>query len=102
MLLYQMVLWSILHRVAAGDEGIPWHTSDETRHCKFYSNADMALITAEAMACVTWHVTYFRDLHIYIRSLESAEAVEAVYYGMDIPEAFQSEPLKTMIAAQVL
>ena len=65
------------NRVEAGDEAIPWHTSDEAEHCKFYSNADMAMITSKAMEYVTWHVTYFRDLRIYIRSLESAEAVEA-------------------------
>lgn len=85
-------------QVASGEKNIPWHTSDETKHCKFYSNADMAKITATAMAFVTWHVTYFRDLRIYIRSLENKEEVEQVAYGMDIPEAYQSEPLKAMVA----
>ena len=61
-------------------------------------NADMGRITTTAMAYVTWHVTYFRDLRIYIRSLESKEDVEKVTYGMDIPEAYQSEPLKAMMA----
>ena len=70
----------------------------EAEHCKFYSNKDMKKITATAMAYVTWHVTYFRDLRIYIRSLESKEDVEKVTYGMDIPEAYQSEPLKAMMA----
>lgn len=50
------------------------------------------------MTFVTWHITYFRDLRIYIRSLESKEEVEQVAYGMDIPEAYQSEPLKAMLA----
>ena len=53
------------------------------------------------MAWVTWHVTYFRDLRIYIRSLETKEEVAAVTYGVDLPEAYQSEPLKVMMAAQV-
>lgn len=87
-------------QVAAGEENIPWHTSDEEEHCKFYSNADMARITTTAMSHVTWHVTYFRDLRIYIRSLEDKEEVEKVTYGMDIPVEYQSEPLKAMIAAQ--
>ena len=73
-------------------------TSDETKHCKFYSNADMAKITETAMSFVTWHVTYFRDLRIYIRSLDSKEEVQQVTYGMEIPEAYQSEPLKAMLA----
>ena len=85
----------------AGENNIPWHTSDEAEHCKFYSNADMALITTVAMEYVTWHVTYFRDLRIYIRSLQDKSQVEAIHYGSDIPVEFQSEPLRAMIAAQV-
>lgn len=94
----QTSLVGLQSQVAAGEENIPWHTSNEAEHCKFYSNADMGRITTTAMAYVTWHVTYFRDLRIYIRSLESKEDVEKVTYGMDIPEAYQSEPLKAMMA----
>lgn len=96
----QTSLMGLQSQVLAGEQNIPWHTSNEAEHCKFYSNADMALITAAAMACVTWHVTYFRDLRIYIRSLAAKEAVEAVTYGMDIPAEYRSEPLQAMLAAQ--
>lgn len=98
----QTSLMGLQSQVAAGEENIPWHTSDEAEHCKFYSNADMELITSRAMAWVTWHVTYFRDLRIYIRSLNTKEEVEAVTYGIDIPEEFQSEPLKAMIVAKAI
>lgn len=96
----QTSLMGLQAQVAQGVEHIPWHTSDQSEHCKFYSNADMALITAAAMSYVTWHVTYFRDLRIYIRSLQTKEEIETVVYGMDIPTEYQSEPLKAMIAAQ--
>lgn len=96
----QTSLMGLQAQVTQGVEHIPWHTSDQSEHCKFYSNADMALITAAAMSYVTWHVTYFRDLRIYIRSLQTKEEIETVVYGMDIPEEYQSEPLKAMIAAQ--
>ena len=94
----QTSLVGLQTQVASGEENIPWHTSDETKHCKFYSNADMAKITATAMEFVTWHITYFRDLRIYIRSLESKEDVGRITYGTGIPEAYQSEPLKAMLA----
>lgn len=94
----QTSLVGLQAQVAIGAENIPWHTSDEDEHCKFYSNADMAKITSSALSYVTWHVTYFRDLRIYIRSLESKEEVEQVTYGTGIPEAYQSEPLKAMLA----
>lgn len=96
----QMRLMGLQKQVESGVELISWHTSDEDEHCKFYSNTDMALIAEKAMAYVTWQVTYFRDLRIYIRSLATKEDVEAVTYGMDIPTEYQSDPLKTMIAAQ--
>lgn len=95
----QTSLMGLQTRVLAGDEYIPWHNSNESEHCKFYSNADMALITSAAMYHVTYHVTYFRDLRIYIRSMQTKEEVEAVYYGMEIPIQFQSEPLSGMLAA---
>lgn len=96
----QTSLMGLQSQVAAGVEQIPWHNSDESEHCKFYSNADMTLIVNAAMQYVTYHITYFRDLRIYIRSLTVKEDVQSIYYGVCIPEEYQSEPLKTMIAAQ--
>ena len=87
-------------KVIEGEKEIPWHTSDDDEHCKYYSNSDMNLITEAALNYATWHETYVRDLRIYIRSLDSKEAVEAVTYGMEIPDAYRSEPLKAMMAAQ--
>ena len=94
----QTSLMGLQTQVASGADNIPWHTSDSTEHCKYYSNADMALITKTAMQYVTYHVTYFRDLRIYINALETEESVTAVTYGCDIPEEYQSEPLKDMLA----
>lgn len=95
----QISLMGLQTQVAQGAEQIPWHTSDQGEPCKYYSNTDMALITAKAMAFVTYHVTYLRDLRIYIRSLQSKEEVEAVFYGTTIPEEYQSEPLADLLAA---
>ncbi len=95
----QTSLMGLQTQVAQGLDNIPWHTSDQTQHCKYYSNADMALIVSTAMQYVTYHVTYYRDLRIYIRSSE-IDDVRNIYYGMPIPIEFQSEPLKDMLAAQ--
>lgn len=96
----QISLMGLQAQVVQGMEMIPWHTSDQSEHCKFYSNADMLMITTLALSYVTWHVTYFRDLRIYIRSLQTKEEVEAVVYGMNIPEEYQAEPLKAMMTVQ--
>ncbi|MCM1104502.1 MAG: hypothetical protein NC409_10405 [Clostridium sp.] len=94
----QTSLMALQAQVAEGADNIPWHCADQAEHCKYYSNADMALIVAAAMQYVTYHVTYFRDLRIYIRAITEKEDVGAVYYGMPVPEEYQSEPLKDMLA----
>ena len=86
--------------VLNGQEKIPWHTSDNSEHCKYYSNADMALITAKALEFVTTQVTYFHDLRIYINSMTDKESVESVTYGMYIPTEYQSEVLADIYAAR--
>lgn len=96
----QQSLMGLQSQVAEGAEAIPWHTSDESEHCKFYSNEDMKKIVESALSYVTYHVTYFRDLRIYIRSLTDKESVQAITYGIEIPVEYQSEPLKAMLAAQ--
>lgn len=96
----QIELSALQQKVKEGVTQLPWHIEDESEHCKYYKNEDMALIVEAAFAHKSWHRTYFQDLRIYIRSLDSKEAVEAVTYGMMIPEAYRSEPLKAMMAAQ--
>lgn len=85
--------------VLAGQDRIPWHTSDNDEHCKYYSNADMTLITSKALEFVATQVTYFHDLRIYINSLEDKDSVEQVTYGMYIPEEYQSEVLADIYSA---
>lgn len=95
----QIELSALQQKVKDGVPQLPWHIEDESEHCKFYNNEDMALIVEAAFAHKSWHRTYFQDLRIYIRSLDSKEAVEAVTYGMEIPEECRSEPLQAMMAA---
>lgn len=95
----QTSLLGLAGQVQAGIEQIPWHTSDHDEPCKYYSNADMKIITDMATIFVTYQVTYFRDLRIYInKGLNTKEEVEAVEYGIIIPEEYQSEVLKNLLA----
>lgn len=96
----QTSLMGLQAKAMSGMEKIPWHTSDQSEHCKYYSKEDMLLITEAAMGSVTYHVTYYRDLRIYINGLEDKASVEAVTYGMVIPEGYRSEVLADIYAAQ--
>ena len=93
----QTSLMGLQTLVAQGIERIPWHTADQSEHCKYYSNADMAIIAEKALQFITYHVTYFRDLRIYIRSLQTKEEIQNVTYGMEIPLEYQSEVLKDFL-----
>lgn len=93
----QTSLMGLQTLVAQGLERIPWHNADQSEHCKYYSNADMAIIVEKALQFITYHVTYFRDLRIYIRSLKAKEEVQNVTYGMEIPVEYQSEVLKDFL-----
>lgn len=93
----QTSLMGLQTLVAQGIERIPWHTADQSEHCKYYSNADMAIIAEKALQFITYHVTYFRDLRIFIRSLQTKEEIQNVTYGMEIPLEYQSEVLKEFL-----
>ena len=95
----QTSLMGLQTLVAQGIERIPWHTADQSEHCKYYSNADMSIIAEKALQFVTYHVTYFRDLRIYIRSLSDKEDVKNIFYGTIIPAEYQSDVLVDYIAA---
>lgn len=95
----QTSLMGLQTKVAQGETQIPWHTSDVNEPCKYYSNKDMALITETAMHAVTFAVTYFRDLRIYINSMEDSTSVQNVTYGMTIPKEYRSEVLADIYAS---
>lgn len=98
----QSSLIGLQTKVMLGEEQIPWHNSDETEHCKYYSNSDMALITGTALQTVTYHVTYFRDLRIYINSLQDTTDVKNIYYGVTIPTEYRSEVLADIYASRAI
>ena len=83
-------------QVQAGIEQIPWHTSDHDEHCEYFTNEQMKSIIEKATGFLTYHITYFRDLRIYINNLSSKEEIEAVEYGIQIPNEYKSDVLKDL------
>ena len=78
------------------DKGYEYHQDGEL--CKYYSLQDMLKIIETAMAYKSYHTTYCNSLFRWIEQMNSKEDVNAVYYGIEIPEAYQSEVLKDYIA----
>jgi len=80
------------------EPSIPWHEADESKQCKFYTANDILLITEKARELMTYNITFFRDLRIYIRSLGTVDAVNAVTYDLDsLPQSFWSEVLRAIV-----
>lgn len=87
-----------------GSNLIMWHDDMEEEDCEIYSNVDMGII----LSCLSLHrkynISYFRNLRRYIRSLNSNDdisvrlaTVDAVWYGMELPEEFKSKSFKTIV-----
>ena len=98
----QLSLNALSVKTLEGMQIVPWHPADESVHCKFYSEEDMKKITDTCLNWVAYHVTYFRDLRIYIRSLQDKDAINAIQYGDDIPVEYQSTVLQSMPAERAI
>lgn len=96
----QMSLMGLQTLAAQGAERIPWHEADNSEHCKYYSAEDMSRITGAALSFISFQVTYFRDLRIYINSMLDKESVNSAEYGMYIPTEYQSEVLADFYSAK--
>ena len=94
----QLNLITLSSMVASGETAIPYHADGEL--CKFYSADDINIILASATAHKTYHVSYFNALKAYIEALETIKDISAIEYGVMIPEAYQSDVLKVLIAQQ--
>lgn len=90
----QTSMLGLMSMVQSGAELIPWHTSDNDEHCKYYTNEQMKAIMEKAVSFLTFNITYFRDLRIYINSLEDNDEVNAIEYGILIPDKYKSDVLR--------
>ena len=86
--------------LAAGAEKVPYHKdrdAEGTKPCVYYSAADAEKIIQEVMSFKTFHTTYCNSLFCWLDSMEKASDMDAVVYGAEIPEEYQSEVLKDIL-----
>ena len=93
----QLNLFGKQVQLAAGAEQLEYHSDGQP--CRYYSAADMQTISAAAMQHVSYHTTYCNAVNMWIAGCESTEEVQAIYYGADVPEEYQSDVLKAYIAS---
>lgn len=94
----QINLFGKQAQMAAGLEKFEYH--QDGHPCRYYTKEEMQMIVETALGFVTYHTTYCNALNIWVASLEDADAVNAVLYGCEVPEEYQSEVLKDILAAR--
>lgn len=94
----QIALLTCASLVKDGEQLIPWHPNgDKTIPCVFYSNADMKIITDMAYFHRSYHTTYCNALKVWAEATTSAEQLDLIFYGADVPEQYQSDVLKAYL-----
>ena len=57
----------------------------------------MKNIVEKAMWHVSYHTTYCNALNMWISGAQTAEEIQQIFYGADVPEQYQSEVLKAYL-----
>ena len=97
----QIAFLTCLALISKGETAIPWHPNgSSTQPCVFYSTDDMQKITDAAYEHRTFHTTYCNSLKIWVEATETAEELQEIYYGADVPETYQSDFLKSYLKAK--
>ena len=91
----QLNLFGKQAQLATGAEQLEYHS--DGKPCRYYSATDMQTIIAAAMQHVSYHTTYCNALNMWVAGCETAEELQQIYYGADVPEQYQSEVLKTYL-----
>lgn len=93
----QIMISVLAQKALAGETNLPWHADGEP--CQFFSSEDLLKINNAMETVVTYHQTYFNSLKMYILSIEDVKTVNDIYYGIMIPEAYQSDVFKALMSA---
>ncbi|MDO4330811.1 MAG: acyl carrier protein [Lachnospiraceae bacterium] len=91
----QLNLFGKQAQLATGADRLEYHADGQP--CRYYSAEDMKFIIEMAMFHVSYHTTYCNALNMWIAGCETAEELQEIFYGADVPEEYQSEVLKAYI-----
>lgn len=92
----QLNLFGKQSQLAAGAVQVEYHADGQP--CRYYSAVDMQEIIQAAMWHVSYHTTYCNALNMWIAGCQAAEGLQGIFYGADVPDAYQSDVLKAYLA----
>ena len=91
----QLNLFGKQIQVSAGQSQIEYHADGQP--CRYYTAADMQAIIQAAMWHVSYHTTYCNAINMWIAGVGTAEELQAVFYGADVPPEYQSDVLQAYL-----
>lgn len=91
----QINLFGKQAQLAAGGERLEYHADGQP--CRYYSANDMQEIIQAAMFHVSYHTTYCNALNMWIAGCQTAEEINQIFYGADVPAEYRSEVLETYL-----
>lgn len=94
----QINLFGKQAQMAAGAERFEYH--QDGCPCRYYTKEEMQMIVEAALGYVTYHTTYCNALNIWVAFAETVEVVNEITYGCDVPDEYQSEVLRDILAAR--
>lgn len=68
--------------------------------CRVYTAAEIAQIYISAQTLITTQTTYHNALKAYVQSLDDAEAIASITYGVVLPDPYLSEMNAKLLVAQ--
>lgn len=91
----QLNLFGKQSQLAAGADQLEYHA--DGRPCRYYSATDMQSIIQAAMWHVSYHTTYCNALNMWIAGCQTADEIQGIFYGSEVPEEYRSEVLEAYI-----
>lgn len=92
----QINLSTALAAVEQGAAGYPYHLDGQL--CAIFPAADICTMAQAATAHKLYHTTYYNHLAAWVRRCETAEEVQAISYGAQLPEDL-AENMAAVLAA---
>lgn len=83
-----------LAQMAQTQSMLPYHADGE--EVVFYAAEEIQQLVDEMNAFKIYHTTYYNALKAYINSLSTIKELDAVEYGMEIPEEYKTDVLKAL------
>lgn len=94
----QLNIFGLQAKISAGQTVLEYHADGQP--CKYYSVEDIQKLITAAMTFVSYNTTYCNSLNMWIKAETDSTVIESIYYGIDIPETYQSDVLKKYLSSK--